>query len=112
MLTIEKELFQWEKNRYVYIDREEGEEGVSCMQFYNKISKNATTVPILNNKAKIPNFLLTESLPIIVLGCVEDLYGTQVICRREFRVLKRAKPEYYTEEDTYKEVIYDGGMEV
>ena len=37
-ITINKELFQWEKNRYVYIKLEDNEEFPSYLQFYNKKS--------------------------------------------------------------------------
>jgi hypothetical protein len=59
----------------------------------------------------------------MVLACTGDGDRTQVISRREFRVLNRAKPENYIEDETEddsgsgfpdgaKEVIYDGGEEV
>lgn len=112
MMKIDKELFQWEKNRYVYIEQKEEEPVLSCVQFYNKKSKFSFESPIKDGKAIIPNFLLKEALPIVALGCVKVQNEAQVICRKEFRVLRRAKPEFYIDEDVYKDVIYDGGMEV
>ena len=112
-LRIDKELFQWEKDRYVFIEGIEENPNVSVIQFYNKKSKYGPEVPIKDNKAQIPNYLLKENLPITALACTETSGGTQVICRKVFKVLSRAKPEYYIEDDdTSKDVIYDGGVEV
>lgn len=113
-LRIDKELFQWEKNRYVYIDSVEGDPKISSIQFYNKKSKYAPEVPVESDKAQIPNFLLKEALPIVAVACIEsDNNGTQVITRRVFKVLARTKPEFYfDDEDTGIEVIYDGGEEI
>lgn len=119
-LKIEKELFQWEKNRFVIIDKKENEPNISRVQFYNKKSKIGPEVPIVNNKAQIPNSLLKENLPIVALACTEDHEGTQVISRRVFKVLARVKPEYYIDDDpsnpddpeTGIDIIYDGGVEV
>lgn len=120
ILKIEKELFQWEKGRFVIVEKSESEPNVSCIQFYNKKSKIGPEVSIVDNKAQIPNSLLKENLPIVALACTEDSDGTQVICRRVFKVLERAKPEYYIDEDdenpdepgTGIDIIYDGGVEV
>lgn len=112
MLKVNKELFQWEKNRHVYIDQNKEGPILSCIQFYNKKSKTSFESPIENGKAAIPNFLLKESLPIVALGCIKVQDETQVIYRKEFRVLQRVKPEFYIDEDVYKDVIYDGGVEI
>lgn len=119
-LKIEKELFQWEKGRFVIIEKRENEPNVSCVQFYNKKSKIALEVPIVNNKAKIPNGLLKENLPIMALACTKEADGTQVISRNIFRVLSRIKPEYYIDDEQDGpnipgagiDIIYDGGVEV
>lgn len=112
-LRIEKELFQWEKNRYVFVDRTNNEPQISHIQFYNSKSVHGPEIPIENGKAKIPNYLLKEYLPIVALGCIADSEGTQVICRKTFKVLRRARPEFYIDEDNaIKDVIYDGGVEV
>ena len=113
VLKIEKELFQWEKDRYVFIELEETEPKISYIQFYNQKSKYGPEIPVEEGKAKIPNYLLKENLPIFALACINNLGETQVICRREFKVLKRARPEFYIDdEDTSKDLVYDGGMEV
>ena len=48
MITTDKELFQWEKNRYVFIFNSEA----TFVQFYNKNSFEAKVVPISNSMAK------------------------------------------------------------
>ena len=112
-LRIEKELFQWEKGRYVFVDLIEGDPDISCVQFYNKKSKYGPEIQVKDGKAQIPNYLLKEPLPIVALACVEKENGALVVGRREFKVLARVKPEYYIEDDdTSKDVIYDGGVEV
>lgn len=112
-LKIDKELFQWEKERYVFVEGIEEYPGVSVIQFFNKKSECGPEVPIENNKAKIPNYLLKDCLPITALACTKVFNGTQVVCRKVFKVLGRVKPEYYIEdEDTSKDIIYDGGIEV
>lgn len=110
MITIDKELFQWEKNRYVFIVNSEA----TFVQFYNKNSFEAKVVPISNNKAKIPNYLLSEGLPITAAVCTGESSGDlKVITRREFKVLKKPRPEgYYDEDFTGYEIVYDGGLEV
>lgn len=122
MLYIEKELFQWEKNRYVYLSKEEN--NITYIQFYNSKSKTGPEILVEGNKVKIPDYLLEECLPIMALACVGKEGETQVISRREFKVLKRAKPALYVDDsdepetpdtpddpDTNKDIIYDGGEE-
>lgn len=113
VLSITKELFQWEKGRYILIKTDENDPRISCVQFYNQKSKYGPEIPVEDGKAEIPNYLLKESLPIVAIACTNDFGETQVVTRREFKVLKRAKPEYYIEDDdTSKDIIYDGGVEV
>lgn len=107
-LAIEKELFQWEKDRFVIVNDEQ----VTCVQFYNKKSKYGPEIPVEEGKALIPNYLLKENLPIIALACSGSSGKTQVLNRREFKVLGRAKPENYIDDDVIREIIYDGGMEL
>ena len=125
MLYIKKELFQWEKDRYIYLSQEEN--GITYVQFYNSKSKVGPEIAVKDNKVKIPNYLLEECLPIMALACVGQEGETQVISRREFKVLKRVKPELYVddsdepdipdvpdvpgEDDPDKHIIYDGGEE-
>lgn len=112
-LRIEKELFQWEKGRYVFIDLDEKDPAISSIQFYNKNSKYGPEISVENGKAQIPNYLLKESLPIVALACSDISGESLVIGRRVFKVLARSKPEFYIDdEDTSKDVIYDGGVEV
>lgn len=108
-LWIEKELFQWETERYVNISQD-SKSLITFIQFYNDKSKIGPEIPLENDKAKIPDYLLEESLPIMAVACVGSKGKTQVVGRREFRVIKRAKPDNYMEDN--KHVIYDGGEEV
>lgn len=110
-LKIEKELFQWEKNREVFVEGDTNG-SVTCLQFYNKKSRVSQTKEVVDGKALIPNSLLKENLPITVLACQSVQGETHVILRREFKVLYRVKPEEYIDEDTVIDIIYDGGVEV
>lgn len=109
-LWIEKELFQWETERYVNIILDDTDPLVTFIQFYNNVKKAGPEVPLKDNKAKIPDYLLEESLPIMAVACMGIKGRTQVVGRREFKVIKRAKPEEF--KDDIKHVIYDGGEEV
>ena len=117
MLNIDKELFQWEKGRYVNVTNPE----ITTVEFYNKKSKYGPEIVVENGKAQIPNSLLKESLPIVALACTDDENGTKVISRKVFKVLARAKPEYYVDDEPGKpdvpsdpslDIVYDGGVEV
>lgn len=108
-LWIEKELFQWETERYVNI-LQDSDSPITFIQFYNNKSKIGPEIPLENNKARIPDYLLEESLPIMAVACVGSKEKTQVVGRREFRVIRRAKPYNLMEDD--KHVTYDGGEEV
>lgn len=109
-LWINKELFQWEVDRYVYLSVEDSDTEITFIQFYNDESKTGPEIPVEENKAKIPDYLLQKSLPIMAVACTGSKGSTQVIDRREFKVIKRAKPEAVIED--VKHVIYDGGEEV
>ena len=114
-IRIDKELFQWEKNRYVYVDSSEEEPVITYVQFYSGRDYLGPEVKLEEGKAKIPNYLLQKCLPITALACIGNLdEGTQVIARRAFKVIPRAKPESYFDSDSEAgiEVIYDGGVEV
>ena len=69
---------------------------------------------VVNNTALIPNYLLQENLPIMVVACSGAFGEGRVIGRREFKVIKRAKPEFYVpdSDEEVEHIIYDGGMEV
>lgn len=108
-LKIEKELFQWEKNRFVTLETTPEDPHISYIQFYNKKTKTSPEVLVIDNKAAIPNCLLKEKLPIMAVACSDD----QVIFRREFKVLGRVKPDSYKDDGEIGiEIIYDGGVEV
>ena len=111
-IKVEKELFQWEKGRYVLIEDYENEPAISCVQFYNKKSNKGTEAPIIDGKSKIPNFLLKEAIPITAAVCTNSVEGALVISRKEFKVLARPKPETYVDDDDERQIIYDGGVEV
>ena len=114
-IRIDKELFQWEKNRYVYVDSSTEEPVITYVQFDGGKERIGSEAELKDGKAKIPNYLLRNSLPITALACIGSLEeGTQVIARRTFKVIPRAKPDTYfnDEEDVGIEVIYEGGVEV
>lgn len=107
MLSINKELFQWEKERYLDVSNS----NITAVEFYNSKSKRGQKVNIENGQALIPNSLLKESLPITALACIDD----KVISRKTFKVLARPKPDSYIDGDDGPDipgidVIYDGGV--
>lgn len=96
MLSVDKELFQWEKDRYVNIMTTNPI--ITVVEFSNKKAEESISVLVTNNKAKIPNQLLQESIPIFALACTGQPGTTKVVGRKQFRVLKRKKPTDYTED--------------
>lgn len=111
-IWINKELFQWEKDRWIYIETLENEPEISYVQFYNQKSTYGPEVKLKDNKAKIPNYLLKDYFPIMAVACVGEEGSGKAVSRRKFRVIKRVKPENYTDDlDEGIEVIYDGGIE-
>ena len=116
MLAIEKELFQWEKGRYVIVNNPE----ITTVEFYNKKSEYGDEVIVENGQAQIPNKLLKDSLPIAALACIDDEDGTKVISRKTFKVLARPKPEFYVDDEDGPvnpgpdipgiDIVYDGGV--
>lgn len=111
-LWIDKELFQWERKRFVNISLENDEPEISVVQFYNGKNNSSLEISVQDNKAEIPDQLLADYLPIMAVACTGNSDERQVAGRREFKVIKRAKPEFYPETDVIKHVIYDGGEEV
>ena len=109
-IWIEKELFQWEKGRYVNISLDDDDPKITFVQFYNEKSGSSPEIPLKDNKAKNPNYLLKENLPIMVVACAGEEGETQVIGRKCFKVIKRVRPNSYF--DSNRHVIYDGGEEV
>ena len=109
MLKIDKELFQWEKERYIIVM----DSTITHVQFYNREDGFAQEVRVVDGKAQIPNKFLKEALPIVALECKQVMTGSQVLGRRVFKVLKRARPENYVDtDDGFKDIVYDGGVEV
>ena len=104
-----KELFQWEKGRFIVFS---SEVAPIFFVFHNQKSKYGIEVLPEGNKAFIPNSLLKECLPITVEGCTGKFGEGQVITRKTFKVLKRARPENYLDDEEMSHVIYDGGEEV
>ena len=109
-LWIEKELFQWETERYVNVSLDGSDSQITFIQFYNNENDKGPEIPLEDNKAKIPDYLLQESLPIMAVACIGSEENAQVVGRKQFKVIKRAKPEKLIENN--KHVIYDGGEEV
>lgn len=108
VIEIERELFQWEKERYVIVKPLELIKDVYCLQFYNKKSKSALEEFVKNNnRVKIPDILLTQNIPITVIACSKEGEGTQVLAYKTFKVLPRLRPESYSEDDEI--ILYGGG---
>lgn len=95
MFEINKELFQWEKGRFVTLS----DDSITTVEFYNKKSEHSEEVKVKEGYAQIPNKLLKEALPIIVSACTDDRNGTKVFSRKTFKVLARPKPEFYVDDD-------------
>ncbi len=134
-LIVEKELFQWEKNRYVHLISQESDPTITYIQFYNSKVAYGPEVPLKSGKAKIPNSLLVDGVPLTAIACTGTKGNTKPIVRKEFNVIRRARPSLYYEdlEDSDepdipdvpdvpeqpdspgqdgKDVVYDGGEEV
>lgn len=97
-IKIDKELFQWEKNRKVNIEASSDEPVITVVEFYNPQSKVADAVEVENGEAEIPNYLLKVPYPIMAVACTGKIGNTQAVDRREFRVIKRLRPENYIDE--------------
>lgn len=108
-IEIDKELFQWEKGRFITFS---SEVAPIFFVFYNQKSIYGIEVLPEGNKVFIPNPLLKEAIPVTVEGCIGKFGEGQVITRKTFKVLKRARPENYVEDKEINYVIYDGGEEV
>lgn len=118
MLRVEKELFQWEKGRYVVIDSDHPE--VLTVEFYNSKSANTKETLVQNGRAKIPDELLKVDLPLVALACTQFENKRQVIARETFKIFSRPKPEYYVDSEDEPDlpdpdvpstdIIFDGGV--
>ena len=135
-LTVDKELFQWEKGRYVNLILEQGDPTITYIQFYNGKNSYGPEIPVESGRARIPNSWLAEGIPIMAIACTGSIGNTKPIIRKEFNVIKRARPAYYYEysdssapgvpdipnipdtpeppddDETNKDIVYDGGEEV
>ena len=109
-ISIDKELFQWEKNRQVNFSTDS--QSPNFFTFHNPKSKLSIEVLPQKNIVQIPDELLKEALPITVEACVGKMGEGHVIDRRIFKVLKRPRPENYIDKDSEIHVIYDGGEEI
>lgn len=117
-IITDKELFQWEKNRFIQVIIDLAEDPqISYVQFYNKNHPCGPENPLVNGLAKIPNHLLKEPYPIMAIACTGTPGDTKPIKRKEFKVIKRARPVHYYDDENGEEgteskwVIYDGGEE-
>lgn len=127
-IYIDKELFQWEKNRYILLELEESEKTIPTFaQFYNSRMSVSLDNPVVDNKVKIPPQLLEQEYPIMIVVCSGSFENAHVISRKQFNIIKRARPgiglggSYEPDEpdepsnpDTPsgdKDIIYDGGEE-
>ena len=129
-IFVDKELFQWEKNRYIFIKTDSASEELPTFaQFYNKKMSKSLDSPVIDNKIKIPNQLLEYDIPVMVVVCTGSYKEAHAISRREFKIIRRAKPGNGFEDPdepeipdipdvpggddpTDKDIIYDGGEEV
>lgn len=106
-LQLDRELFQWEKDRILLIEPNTSLEQICCVQFYNKKSKISEESIPEGNKVKIPNILLTQNIPLTAVICGVEGEGTQVLGYKTFRVLPRLKPQSYQDDD--EEILIFGG---
>lgn len=133
-IFVDKELFQWEKNRYILLETDATTgEFPTFAQFYNSRMSVSLENPVVNNRVKIPSQLLEQDIPIMVVICSGTFGEAHVMSRKEFKVIKRARPGVGFENsggsdepeepdipDTPdvpdspsgdKDIIYDGGEE-
>ena len=119
-IKIDKELFQWEKDRKITIETSPEEPVITILEFYNANSRVGEAEVLENNEAFIPNHLLRESKPLTVLACIGEKGNTKPIDRQQFRVIPRPCPEGYDDNSTsppvpdfptYISIIFNGGEE-
>ena len=90
-IKIEKNLFQWEKDRKVFIECNKTDYPSLYVQVFNTKTIAAPLIPLTTDYIIIDDKILEQPLPITVLVCSEE----RVFARREFSVLKRPKPDGY-----------------
>ena len=134
-IFVDKELFQWEKNRYILLEVDPAEEQPTFAQFYNSRMSVSLDNPVVDGKVKIPPQLLEQDIAIMVIVCSGSYENAHVISRKEFKIIKRARPGNGfgssggadepdipdtpdtpdvpggDEPSTDKDIIYDGGEE-
>lgn len=106
-LELDRELFQWEKDRILLIKPNTNLDQIYCVQFYNNKSKFSEEVTPQDDIVKIPNILLTQNIPLTAVICGKEGEGTQVLGYKTFRVLPRLKPQSYQDDD--EEILIFGG---
>lgn len=121
-IKVEKELFQWEKDRKIIIETSPEDPVITILEFYNSGSRVGEAEVLENNEAFIPNHLLKTTKPLMVLACTGEIGNTQPIDRRQFRIIPRACPEGYDDSDTdippipdwpvNTLIIFNGGEEI
>ena len=102
-IKIEKELFQWEKGRKVFLISENQEPAATILEFYNKNSKLGEAEVLEGNYAYIPDYLLKTATPLTILACFGEIGKTYPVKRKEFRVIPRPRPENYEEPEEPEE---------
>lgn len=107
-IKIEKNLFQWERNKKIFINYDKTKYSSLQVQVFNAKAKTAPFIPLINDYIVIDDKILEESLPITVLVCCEET----VVARKEFCVLKRPKPDGFNNTQQMLEKINDliGGV--
>ena len=120
-ITIDKELFQWEKDRKIKVETLPEEPVITILEFYNSSSKVGDAVVLENGEALIPNHLLRTARPLMVLVCTGEIGNTKPIDRKQFRIIPRPCPEGYLNDSDEPEVpelpenvfvIFNGGEEL
>lgn len=120
-IKIDKELFQWEKDRKIIIESSPEEPIITILEFYNANSQVGEAEVLENNEGLIPNHLLRSAKPLTVLACTGDKGNTKPVDRQQFRIIPRPRPEGYDDSSTAPSlpnfptgsyIIFDGGEEV
>ena len=120
-ICTDKELFQWEKDRKIYIESSIEEPVITILEFYNANSKVGEAEILENNEALIPNHLLRMAKPLMVLACTGEKGNTKPVDRRQFRIIPRPCPEDYSDDSAAPglpnlpsgvHIIFNGGEEI
>lgn len=120
-IKIDKELFQWEKDRKIIIETSSDDPDITILEFYNTGSRVGEAEVLQGNEAFIPNHLLRSSTPLTVLACTGEKGNTKPIDRRQFRIIPRPCPEGYDDDSVAPPtpdyptdifIIFNGGEEI